>query len=148
MRNIQVSPDVFAAIWTRRLSGENDEDTILRRVLRVEAHALESTVSLAKIGYSDPANGFEIPEGFEIFRVYKSARYRATATGGRLVLGNTGTTYDTLNRLSVGVTGRSENTWKSWYYVREDGKRELINTLRKVAPATRKRMMTLADLDL
>jgi hypothetical protein len=36
MRTIQVSHDVFAAIWKKQQHGERNEDTILSRLLGVE----------------------------------------------------------------------------------------------------------------
>ena len=38
-RDIQVSTDVYAALWAARKPGEDNEDAILRRVLAVPAEA-------------------------------------------------------------------------------------------------------------
>ena len=37
MRNIRVSTDVFAEIWSQRREGENSEDAVLRRVLGISS---------------------------------------------------------------------------------------------------------------
>lgn len=36
MRSVQVSTDVYAAIWSKRQASEDSEDAILRRLLQIQ----------------------------------------------------------------------------------------------------------------
>ena len=144
MRPIQVSTDVYAAIWAARKSGEDSEDDILRRTLGVPP-AVTPTAPLPseapKIGFSDWRNGVKVPEGFEIFRTFKGTEYRATAKDGKWVLKNTGNTYASLNQLSAAIGG-IENAWHRWYFLDQNGRRQLIDKLREPAvsePVKRRR---------
>jgi len=131
MRPIQVSTDVYAAIWAARKAGEDSEDDILRRKFGVPAPAVAAEpVAPPKVGFSDYRFGAEVPEGFEIFRKFKGTDYRAVATDGKWLLKNTGDSYASLNRLSAAVGG-IENAWRRWYYLDKNGKRQLIDNLRK-----------------
>ena len=47
MRSIEISTEVFAEIWSRRISGEEDENAILTRLLGVK-NASESTLTQAR----------------------------------------------------------------------------------------------------
>jgi len=132
MRPIQVSTDVYAAIWAARKTGEDSEDEILRRKLGLAASSKAPQPAPSappKIGYSEPRFGVTVPEGFEIFRTYKGTEYRATATDGKWLLKNTGDTYATLNQLSAAIGG-IENAWHRWYFRDENGRRELVDKLR------------------
>ena len=130
-RQIQISTDVYAAIWSARKAGENSEEEILRRVFNVAPAAVQATPSKpAKIGFSDPRFGIALPEGFEIFRTYKGTEYRAKAVDGKWLLLKTGASYPSLNQLSRAVSGNVENAWSNWYYVDNNGKRELVTKLR------------------
>ena len=100
MRNIQISTDVFAAIWAARKEGEDSEDAILRRILRL---ASVTATSDRRIGFRDSRYNFEVPEGFEICRTYKGQEHRAVATNGSWRLTSSGKHYPTLNELSVGI---------------------------------------------
>ncbi len=133
-RPITLSTDVFAAIWAARLPGEESEEEILRRLLKVAAPtppAVATTPTPTKVGFSDPRWGIELPEGFEIFRIYKSVEYRAKAIDGKWLLTNTGNSYPSLNQLSRAVSGNVENAWQNWYYLDNSGKRKLVMGLRK-----------------
>lgn len=56
MRNIQVSTDVFAAIWKKRQDGEQNEDAILARLLGVKmAEPAEPPGSGGKKGFDKVA---------------------------------------------------------------------------------------------
>jgi hypothetical protein len=135
MRTLEVSIDVYAAIWQRRAPGENNEDEILRRVLNVvpvdvddELPGLQKTV-----GFKDARFNIELPEGFEIFRVYKGLEYRAKASQGQWRLLSTGKSYPTLNQLSRAVSGNVENAWRNWYFMGRDSQRHLIEGVRSDA---------------
>jgi hypothetical protein len=127
MRNIAISTDVYAAIWAARESGENDENEILSRLLKVKPSPAGKKPAGA--GVSDARNGVTFPEGFEIFRVYRNTQYRATAKNGEWVLMNNGQTYPTVNALSSAL-GAAENAWMSWRYKDPAGRILLINALR------------------
>jgi hypothetical protein len=129
-RPIQVSTDVFAAIWADRKPGEDSEEQILRRKFSVQdVPAPAQGAAPKQIGFSDPRYDIELEEGFEIFRTYRGTDYRATAMNGGWILLNTGDHYRTLNQLSSAIGAKTENAWKGWYFVK-DGKRELLNQLR------------------
>ncbi|MEQ1951355.1 hypothetical protein [Mesorhizobium sp. CN2-181] len=136
MRAIDVTTDVYAAIWAARKAGENTESEILARVLQVPAPAqtqpppTQQQLANDPIGFRDVRFDITLPEGFEIFRNYKGTEYRAQATNGQWKLLSTGELYPTFNQLSRAVTNGPENTWYGWYFQGRDGKRHLIVGLR------------------
>jgi hypothetical protein len=119
MRSIQVSPDVFAAIWSARQPGQNSEDAILRGVFKLPPAQPERDIMIT-VGFHDPRYGVKLDPGFEIFRTYKGKGYRAQAIQGFWHWNGMG--YPSLNELNraIGITG-PENAWKAWFYM--DGKR-------------------------
>lgn len=135
MKSIQVSTEVYAAIWSNHQSGEDSEDAILRRILKVRALPAKkpsnNVSNNVKIGFIDARYGIELPEGFEIFRTYLGVEYRAKAMGGKWLLLTTGKAYPSLNQLSRAIGTSIENAWQNWYYLGPDGKRHLITSLRK-----------------
>jgi hypothetical protein len=134
MRSLTVSTDVYASIWAARQPGEDSEDSVLRRLLKVPPPPTKSTNGRSpsdKIGFRDPRFGIELPEGFEIFRTYRGTEYRAKATGGKWQLLSTGSSYPSLNQLSRAIGTSVENAWQNWYYTGTDGKRQLVTNLRK-----------------
>jgi hypothetical protein len=135
MRTIQVSTDTYAAVWGARKPGEDSEDEILARVLKVARAPTSKTANGQptpnKIGFRDPRFGIELAEGFEIFRTYLGTDYRATAKDGGWVLAHTGKSYPSFNQLSRAIGAKIENAWNNWYYAGADGKRQLITTLRQ-----------------
>lgn len=132
MRQIEVSTDVFAAIWAARKEGEVNEDQVLRRILGVKAEPAKIQSGLQKrIGFSDPRFGIELEEGFEIFRIYLGREYRAQAFNGGWKLLNDGKTYPSLNQLSRAIGTKIENAWNNWYFTDETGQRQLVTYLRK-----------------
>jgi hypothetical protein len=145
MRTIEVSVDVYAAIWAARHPGEDNEDQILRRILAVKLEVQNPTFKQmpASIwtGFKDARFNVELPEGFEIFRFYKGKEYRATATNGKLELKGTKQTYPTLNQLSRAVSGNIENAWRNWYFTGRDGQRHLIEGLRSDAKRSVRHLM-------
>lgn len=133
MRSINVTTDVYAAIWAAREQGEETEDAILRRVLSVRSSPdspSSPTEVGEKIGFRDPRFDVTLPEGFEIFRTYKGQEYRARAIGGQLELLNSGKRFPSLNKASRAVSGNIENAWRNWYFMGSDGKRHLVEGLR------------------
>jgi len=130
-RSIPVSTDLYAAIWRAQKPGEESEEDILRRVFGVVSSKTPPPSAAAKIGFSDPRFGIELPEGFEIFRVYKGTEFRAKAVDGKWLLMSTGDMYPSLNQLSRAVSGNVENAWNNWYYLDKSGKRQLVHHLRK-----------------
>jgi hypothetical protein len=128
MRTIQVSHDVFAAIWKLQQPGETSEDMILARHLNVPTAKALSAGPPA--GFRDARYGVEVPEGFEIFRTYLGTDYRAKATGGKWLLMSTGDTYASLNELSRAIGANNENAWVNWFYSDAKGERIAIGTKR------------------
>lgn len=115
MRTIQVSTDVFAAIWRDRKKSENSEDDILRRRFKLKPRT-EVASWRDNPGFYDARYDASWREGEEIFRVYKGGEYRARAQGGKWLLLNNGKHYPTLNALSRATVGQ-ENAWKGWFYM-------------------------------
>ena len=140
MRSIDVSTDVYAAIWAARQPGEDTEDAILSRVFHIPAAApsiqvgASSKVTSFKIGFKDARFGIELPEGFEIFRNHKGTEYRAKAYTGKWKLTSDGREFPSLNQLSRATSGNTENAWRNWYFMGKDGKRYLVEGLRSDIP--------------
>ena len=137
MRTIQVSADLYAAIWKRQEPGEATEEEILRRLLDVpnrqpSAETKPTTNPITSnnaIGFYDRRNGVTFPAGFEIFRTYLGQEYRAHAIGGLWYRKDNGEGYSSVNQLSESL-GTSENAWDMWFYADETGERKPISTLR------------------
>lgn len=137
MRTIQVSLDVFQAIWIQRRPEEQSEDAILRRLLLGETkpEPMTSTQALGperdmglELGFRDPRYGVEIPSGFQIFRTYKGRQYCAQAIQGFWRLGEKG--YGTLNELNSALGIGHENAWKAWFYTDTQGRKRPLSDLR------------------
>jgi hypothetical protein len=131
MRNIQVSLDVFQAIWSARKPGHDTEDAILRSVFKLPQAvpgAPERDIAVT-VGFHDPRYGVKLPVNFEIFRTYKGKEFRAQAIQGFWHWNGTG--YPTLNELNraIGIAG-PENAWKAWYYTEHNGRRRPLSDLR------------------
>lgn len=138
MRNIQVSTPVFAAIWGNRQDGEDSEDAILARVLRVTpGKALRS--GRGGTGFTDQRYGVRFVEGSEIFRTYLGKEYRAVANAGCWLLKETGDMYPSLNELSRAIGAKNENAWVNWFYVDENGDRAAVSVLRDHAKIIRRK---------
>jgi hypothetical protein len=129
MKTLNISTRVFAAVWANRKEGEEDEDAILRRILGVAERAKENEAD-GPSGYKDYRNGIDLPEGFEIFRVYKGTMYKANASKGKWFLNWNKKYYPTLNQLSQAIVDGNENAWNNWYYVDDQQERKLITNLR------------------
>src|SRR5216684_3479652 len=104
LRTIQVSTDVFAALWAARRGDEQSEDEILRGLLKVKpAEKPTAPSAKPKIGYADPRNGLQFPEGFEVFRNYLGTEYRARASQGAWVRVDNDEAYPSLNALNQSI---------------------------------------------
>lgn len=131
MRQIDVTTDVYAGIWAARQPGEDTEDAILKRILKVQGPPLSASAPTpTEIGFRDLRFDITLPEGFEIFRSHKGKEYRAKAIGGQWLLLSTGAALPTLNQVSRAVSGNVENAWRNWYFMGKDGKRHLVEGLR------------------
>lgn len=132
MRQIPISTDVYAALWAARQPGEDDEEAILRRILKIKPPEGRGVPeSEGGIGFRDPRFGIELPKGFEVFRIYKGIEYRAKAEGGQWVLQHNGRTYPSFNQLSRAIGTKVENAWNNWYFRKPDGERRLVAELRR-----------------
>jgi hypothetical protein len=133
VRTINVTTEVYAAIWSARQPGEDHETDILARILHVQSPArpaAQTSEAPQKIGFRDSRFDITLPEGFEIFRNYKGTEYRAKAIAGRWVRQDTGASYPTVNQLSLATSGNTENAWRNWYFTGSDEQRHLIEKLR------------------
>jgi hypothetical protein len=139
MRAINVSTEVFAAIWSARSDGEDSENAILERVLKVQKRPTENGTLKERVlgSVAERRNGIYLPEydlhfqeGFEIFRVYKGKRFTATVNGGGWFLKNDSRRYPSLHKLSWAVVGGRENSWTNWRYPGPQGGEKLIDELR------------------
>jgi hypothetical protein len=134
-RPIDVSTDVYAAIWAARRTGEDDEDAILARVLGCKSSAQSqdhhATRYAPGAGVFDARNNVRFAEGFEIFRNYKGKRFEAVAKGGVWLRKDTGVTYATLNQLNSSIAQGAENVWNgNWKFRDSSGAEKSIATLR------------------
>jgi hypothetical protein len=130
MRPIQVSTDVFQAIWAARKPGQDTEDAILRGVFKVPESFKRTERDLStSIGFHDPRYGVRLDQGFEIFRNYKGKNYRAQAIQGFWHWSGVG--YPSLNELNkaIGIAG-PENAWKAWRYRDDKGRVRPLSDLR------------------
>src|SRR5262249_10451730 len=125
MRNIQVSADVFQAIWSARKPRQDSEDAILRGVFKLPT--IEESPDrdmITTVGFHDPRYGVRLDPGFTIFRDYKGKRYTAVAVQGRWLSSHDQKSYGTLNELNKSLDiGGAENAWKAWFYNDASGKR-------------------------
>lgn len=139
MRQIAVSVDLYARIWSWRQDGEDSENAILERLLSSSSPALEKHRALgsAPEGFWDSRHGVVFHEGFEIFRRFKGADVRATASGGVWVLWRDGSTYGSLNQLSRAIGAGTENAWMGWHFL-GDGQRYPISSMRNLDAAARR----------
>jgi hypothetical protein len=131
MRNIQVSTDVFQAIWAARRPREETEDSILRRLLRVgpdERSAAENMKGME--GFRDARFGVVFPEGFEAFRTYMGQEYRAQVRDGHWHVNGRRIDARTINELSAAIGTKTENGWVNWNYRTPSGEILKISALR------------------
>jgi hypothetical protein len=126
MRTVEISTDVYAAIWADRKPGEDSENEIIARKFKVPLPAPQAS---GRVGWADPRFGVSLMSGEEVFRVYKGKERRAKAFDGFLVLDD-GTKCNSLNQLSRKIGAGIENAWQNWYVTGPDGKRQLITARR------------------
>ncbi len=141
MRTIQVSTDVFQAIWSARQPGQDTEDAILRGVFEIPAaSALPERDIQTGVGFQDPRYGVKLDPGFTIFRDYKGKHYTATAVQGFWLSSADQKGYPTLNELnkSIGIPG-AENAWNAWQYSDAAGRRHPLSNLREQDKIVRRR---------
>ena len=141
MRTISVSTDVFAKIWADRQPGEESEDDILRRwgMVPVPQETGDEGSSDEPRGFRDTRYGFEVPEGFPIYRTYKGQHYEAQATWGFWKRLDTGERFASLNALSDSVIDTPpENAWNNWLCMK-DGKEVTVGDLRDQTKVRRRR---------
>ena len=139
MRTINVSTEVFAAIWSNRQLSEESEDTILRRILNCSVAPTDTNDTSDEGGVYIEQYDLRFPEGAEIFRTYKGKEYRARATkDGRWLLENFGETYPSLHKLSWAVVGGHENAWYAWKFLKSDGTEAFIDALRDESKVQRR----------
>lgn len=136
MRTIQVSADLYAAIWKQQQPGEANEEIILRRILKMQGIGepqvapSEPPSILHAAGLYDRRNNVWFPAGFEIFRTYRGREYRAQVVGGLWHRWDVREVYPSLNKLSDSI-GASENAWDGWLYRDEKtGEVKAISALR------------------
>jgi hypothetical protein len=130
MRAIQVSTDVFQAIWAARKSGEEDEDAILRRLLKIRAAGRSARENGERGGFTDARYGVFFSEGFEIFRTYLGKEFRARVEDGRWVINGQPLKASTINQLSAAIGTSTENGWVNWEYRTPSGEAKKITSLR------------------
>jgi hypothetical protein len=131
MRTIQISTDVFAALWAARRGDEQSEDEILRTLLNVKlAEKPAEPATRPKVGFADLRNGLEFPQDFEVFRNYLGTEYRARATNGVWERLDNGGRYPSLNALNQSIGAKFQNAWRSWYCT-DGGKKKLLHDLRR-----------------
>jgi hypothetical protein len=134
MRNINVSSAVFAAIWKAHKDGEETEDAILRRILKLPVGKLTETPPTGGRmgGFYDERSGTHFPEGMRIFRTYKGHKVEALANLDRWYVASTGQSFHSLHKLSQSVNiGSNENAWANWKYRDENGVDHLIAVWRE-----------------
>jgi hypothetical protein len=143
MRAIQVSIDVFHAIWKNRKYTEQSEDSILRRLLNVRTEQPKSEPErdiTTSVGYHDPRFGDELPIGFQIHRKYKGTVHTATAIQGFWNYNGIG--YPSLNLLNKAIGGGAENAWKAWSYYDEKKRPRPLSQLRDQSKIIRRKETT------
>ncbi len=132
MRTIQISTDVFAAIWRLRMDDEPNEDAVLRRILELPKNRPGPERDLVvQVGFHDPRYGVQLPPDFRIFRTYRGKEYSAQAIQGFWVLNTDGKGYGSLNELNTAIGIGHENAWAAWFYRDENGRRRPVSDLRK-----------------
>ena len=137
-KNIEISTEVFAAIWRARKDGEESENDILARLFNCTTansfQLLEVTpeLGLKMNGYFDSRNNVHFKEGFVAFRQYKGTLYSAMATNGQWLRIDTSEHYISLNQLNESIASGKENIWNgNWHFVDDNGIRQSIDKLRQ-----------------
>ena len=148
MRNIQVSTDVFARIWSLRQIDEDSEDAILRRILWRSSFSARPVAFVNPPiidGLHDQRFGVVFPEGFQIERTYLGERFCASVKNGQWTIENIPGRFTKLNELSRAIGTRNENAWMNWFFIDEEGQRRPVSDLRnpeRVSTRPRRRRQT------
>ena len=114
VRQISISTNVFAMIWSVRQSGEESEDQILRRILADFV--------------SDPRANLKNEPTVGIMDRRKEVC--AVVQGGEWWIKGTQTRAASLNGLSRALSRNNENAWQVWFYLDDHGKRVPVSSLR------------------
>jgi hypothetical protein len=133
MRQIELSTDVFARIWSLRRDGEDTEDAILRRVLsqrNLSSDTEPQLTATSSTGIFDHRFRVHFPEGFEIERTYLGKSHRAVSRDGKWFVDGYEGGYTRLNQLSRVIGTKTENAWVNWFYREESGLRHPVSDLR------------------
>lgn len=141
MREIRVSTDVFARIWSLRQIGEDDENAILRRVLIVDEQSSSQIIKGAAVGSEglvDRRFGVHFPEGFEIERSYLGVKYTATVTNRKWEVAGREGRYSNLNEISRAIGTKTENAWMNWFFVNDNGFLQQVSDLRDPAKVVKR----------
>ncbi|MEO0946221.1 MAG: hypothetical protein AAFY06_15555, partial [Pseudomonadota bacterium] len=140
-RDISISTEVFASIWSLRNVGEESEDEILKRILKAYCSEEHGTLNTKKqvSGLTDMRNGVTFPEGFEVFRTYKKRLYRARIVNGQWQVFGLDGRFSTLNEISKAIGTSVENAWMNWLFENEEGKRMTVSELREPTSIQRRR---------
>ena len=115
MRMVQITTDVFAAIWADRQPGEESENEIIARRFGLKLPAAQQRDIQVSYGWQDAKHGVKLPVGFQIHRAFKGKEYTAQAIQGFWVSSHDGNGYPTLNDLSTAIGARGENAWWYWW---------------------------------
>lgn len=136
-RTINISTDVFAAIWANRQDGEETENAVLQRLLGCGSQRNGAQAEPSEPfngdgrGVYDTRNDVHFPEGFRVFRTYKRREYAAVARDGYWVREDDGRSFETLNQLNASIAAGAENVWNgNWKYRADDGSIRPISELR------------------
>ena len=129
MRNVQVSVDVFQAIWAARQPGEDDEDTILSRLLGVGGvQAIPKTAGVKP--WIDRQYGVTFDHGFEMFRRRKGKEFRARVIDANWHINGQPVDAKSINEVSKAVGAEGENGWVGWNFRSSSGEAKKISDLR------------------
>ncbi len=112
-RSIEISTAVYAAVWSKRIEGE------------------ETEVENQRLGLFDSRNEVFFPENFEIFRNFKGEEYRAVIKNEKWLNINTQMSYPTLNQLNQSLPVGNENAWRAWKFRISTGTVRSIDSLRQ-----------------
>lgn len=131
MRSIQISADVFQAIWAARNPGEDEEDAILRRLLNIQqSDAGAGSANGEGKPWIDRQYGVSFPHGFEMFRRRKGREYRARVVDGKWQINGQAVSANSINQVSNAVGAVGENGWVGWKYLSLSGEGKKISDLR------------------
>lgn len=167
-KEISVSVDTFALIWSTRLASELNEDQVISRVFRAYRSGLtdihpangpygkpgtsDAVAASEKeggrfAGVIDQRSGTRFFVGLEIIRKFKNKVFVAKTMDGHWELdGRPGERFYSLNSLSRAIGIPSENAWINWRFIDENKQLKTVNVLRKMQRKERiAKMVELAN---